>query len=193
MVQQLLLDIHLESPSLQTSTLKYWLLKETVPDHLNKNRLHPHHHSAHLANFTFHYVTVMMVYIFCLPHRNAYTTTPRLCCFLSRYSLHLAHWDQWINAIIWQLLSMTITREHPQSFYIPLLFLALFFCWGHCGNQDGWVRPEKNPDRRAGRPPLWLWDYFSSKCYSDRKFDPESSDAFWARGCIKCQSSSSWE
>ena len=27
-----------------------------------------------------------------------------------------------------------------------------FFCWGHCGNQDGWVRPEKVQTEGRGGP-----------------------------------------
>lgn len=135
-----------------TSTLKYWLLKEAVPDHLNKNRLHPHHHSAHLASFTFHYVTDMMVYIFCLPYRNAYTMMPRLSCFFVMVFPTLGT-PRSVNKCYYLAASMHDYHEGTSTVFLYFTSVfSSFFCWGHCGNQDSWVRPEKIQTEGRGGP-----------------------------------------
>lgn len=124
---------------------------------------------------------------------------PDLVVSLSWYSLHLAHRDQWINAIIWQLLCMTITREHPQSFYISLPFLALFSAGVTVGTRiAGWG--QKKSRQKGGEAPIvtvglfqlkmlfwqkvWprvLWSILSTWLYKVPEFKLLGVDVFEAR------------
>lgn len=152
-MQQLLLDVHLQSSSLQTSTLKYWLLKETVPDHLNKNRLHPHHHAAHLANFTFHYVTVMMdtfsVFLTGMPTRDTQTLLFSVTVFPTLGTLRSVNKCYYLAAS---------THDYHEGTSTVFLYstsvFSSFFLLGSLWEPAWLGEARKNPDRRAGRPPL---------------------------------------
>lgn len=141
----------------------------------------------------------MLVYVFGLPPRNASFRRPRLCLFVLVF-LALGTLDM-VTRCYYLAFFMRGHRKGASTVFLyyrePLLLFSTSVVSSLLTGVIVGARMagegRKSADRRAGMPQLWLWDYFSPKCYRDGKFYPQPSNTFKPRGCIKCRGSSSWE
>lgn len=140
-----------------------------------------------------------MVYVLGLPHRNACSRRPRLCLFVMVFlalgTLYMVNRCYYLAFFIQghhKGTSIVFLYYREPLFLFSTSVVSSFPAGVTVGNRMA-GEGSKSADRRAGMPQLWLWDEFSPRCYPDGKFDPQPSNTFKPRGCIKCQSSSSWE